>query len=431
MEHPELLPATTPTRALLRRLRRRSSLAPSTSCNFPLAPPPPVATSDRMAPATRSATRTGKGAKVRAGTATGAETPCPQQRRGGPRLTWEAARKLESEFEAQEKILQGLQRDNESKTIEVEHLRREARVMTSFLSTQYGDHWEKIVFGGQRRASTMLAAAPTAIATPKMGATTTKLPSFLLHENDDDNSLSQSMATSTETASTRSSPRRKQRSARSMPNSPVKPDDTRGTTLFWEANDASFEAGSSIATRPDSPAASSITPRQVAAADTTSLLPTEETTGGETDDSFLLSRFLSSHRQDSVHEKQEQEQRRADDQLGASSRSDDEVQDITALLLSSSVSSIAPLSGAGPMASTPAHQPKPATPPRSAFSFSTGGVGGVDSTELLAQVQATRALVEALAEDNDARLVELRKMEARTKKHGEGKVAEMRALIAA
>lgn len=120
MEHTRFLPATTPTRALLRRLRNRSSLVPSISSNFPLgSPPPPASTSTKtssMAPATRSATKTAtRGTKTRPATSTGNESPCVerQQRGGGgggaagPRLTWEAARKLESEFEAQEKVSVG------------------------------------------------------------------------------------------------------------------------------------------------------------------------------------------------------------------------------------------------------------------------------------------------------------------------------------
>jgi uncharacterized protein YoxC len=62
-------------------------------------------------------------------------------------LTRAAALKLEREFASQERILQGLQRDNEAKTIEVEKLRREKKTLADYLARQYGaDDWEKIVF---------------------------------------------------------------------------------------------------------------------------------------------------------------------------------------------------------------------------------------------------------------------------------------------
>lgn len=66
----------------------------------------------------------------------------------GGGLTRAAALKLEREFASQERILQGLQRDNEAKTIEVENLRREKKTMADYLARQYGvDDWEKVVFG--------------------------------------------------------------------------------------------------------------------------------------------------------------------------------------------------------------------------------------------------------------------------------------------
>ncbi len=70
-------------------------------------------------------------------------------------LTRAAAVKLEREFLSQEMILKGLQRDNEDKTLEVEALRRKLKLMSDFLSRQYGpDDWEAVV-----QASSGLAAA--------------------------------------------------------------------------------------------------------------------------------------------------------------------------------------------------------------------------------------------------------------------------------
>lgn len=67
---------------------------------------------------------------------------------GGGGLTRTAAAKLEREFASQERILQGLQKDNEAKTIEVERLRREKKVMADYLARQYGaEDWEAVVFG--------------------------------------------------------------------------------------------------------------------------------------------------------------------------------------------------------------------------------------------------------------------------------------------
>ncbi|PWN48753.1 hypothetical protein IE53DRAFT_178874 [Violaceomyces palustris] len=61
-------------------------------------------------------------------------------------LTRQAAIKLEREFASQEMILKGLQRDNEEKTIEVESIRRKLKLLTDFLSREYGEQdWEAVV----------------------------------------------------------------------------------------------------------------------------------------------------------------------------------------------------------------------------------------------------------------------------------------------
>lgn len=74
------------------------------------------------------------------------EGPSCATQSGG--LTRAAALKLEREFASQEFILQGLQKDNEAKTIEVERLRRDKKTMSDYLARQLGsDDWEAIVFG--------------------------------------------------------------------------------------------------------------------------------------------------------------------------------------------------------------------------------------------------------------------------------------------
>ncbi|UZJ51614.1 hypothetical protein CBS101457_000934 [Exobasidium rhododendri] len=81
------------------------------------------------------------------------------------RLTKAAAAKLEREFASQECILQGLQKDNEAKTIEVEKLRRQTKLMAEHLARHYGvNDWEAMVFGSSasylKSASTDLGAHP-------------------------------------------------------------------------------------------------------------------------------------------------------------------------------------------------------------------------------------------------------------------------------
>lgn len=66
----------------------------------------------------------------------------------GQGLTQEAAAALEQEFAEQERILQGLQRDNERKTIEVEELRRQKAKFEDFCARHFGvDDWHEMVFG--------------------------------------------------------------------------------------------------------------------------------------------------------------------------------------------------------------------------------------------------------------------------------------------
>lgn len=301
--------------------------------------------------------------------------------------------------------------------------------MSNFLSSQYGEHWEKIVFGSTQRRPSTSSASSKSVTTPKKASTMTrkaKLPDFLLREED---SLAQSQS------STRSP-------HKATSNSPVKPDDTRSVTLFWDSNDASFvsanEDRSVTPSSVSSTTTNSLTPRQVvtptkrdaeegattaAAGEATSIFPIDETTtlgaAGETDTSFLLSRFLSSHRQSSgqLQKKKQQQQPPHHHQQPPSrttgGRGDAEVQDISALLLSASISSVAPLARVASPAAT-ATAPSPL---------------GFDPAALRAQVESTRALVETLMEGNDARLKKLRAMAARTKEEGDRKVDEMRALV--
>ncbi|KAN0061009.1 hypothetical protein ACQY0O_006743 [Thecaphora frezii] len=60
-----------------------------------------------------------------------------------------SAIKVEREFLSQEMILKGLQRDNEDKTLEVESLRRRLKIMSDFLAKQYGEEdWQGVVAAG-------------------------------------------------------------------------------------------------------------------------------------------------------------------------------------------------------------------------------------------------------------------------------------------
>jgi hypothetical protein len=90
----------------------------------------------------------------------------------GQGLTHEAAAALEQEFAEQERILQGLQRDNERKTIEVEELRRQKARFEDFCSRHFGaDDWYEMVFGVRQARSptekherTLISSASTSKA---------------------------------------------------------------------------------------------------------------------------------------------------------------------------------------------------------------------------------------------------------------------------
>ncbi|PWN35649.1 uncharacterized protein FA14DRAFT_45120 [Meira miltonrushii] len=73
---------------------------------------------------------------------------------GGNGLTRMAARQLEHEFSSQERILEGLQRDNERKTIETEDLKRKlARIEESCAKIFGKDTWRDMVFPSSPRPS--------------------------------------------------------------------------------------------------------------------------------------------------------------------------------------------------------------------------------------------------------------------------------------
>lgn len=182
------LPTETPTRNLLHKVRRRSVLqAPPLPAEQTAAPNKPGHVSS-----------SNKGIRP-ASTSTG--------------LTWGAAKKLEDEFEAQEMVrssslpnaihrwqadlvrcadlmpppdLEGpparvsgkqsyscvpsiltqacLSCSNEIKTIEVEHLRRQMRTVSEFLTKQYGSDWETVVFGSDAAIGTSQKAVNKAVA---------------------------------------------------------------------------------------------------------------------------------------------------------------------------------------------------------------------------------------------------------------------------
>jgi hypothetical protein len=181
--HEHHLRPETPTRALLRRVQRRSSAG---------VPPPPlppkrytISKLDQVAEGSRQSTAEASStpemdttlqeqedmetlmgqidqmhldingqdarimeleAQLRETTSSRGSNTMATSQGGG--LTRAAALKLEREFASQERILQGLQKDNETKTIEVEKLRREKKTMADYLARQYGvEDWEKVVFG--------------------------------------------------------------------------------------------------------------------------------------------------------------------------------------------------------------------------------------------------------------------------------------------
>jgi len=73
---------------------------------------------------------------------------------GGNGLTRLAARQLEHEFSSQERILEGLQRDNEHKTIEVEELKRKlARIEESCAKVFGKEAWRDMVYPVSPRPS--------------------------------------------------------------------------------------------------------------------------------------------------------------------------------------------------------------------------------------------------------------------------------------
>lgn len=83
-------------------------------------------------------------------------------------ITRAAAVKLEREFLSQEMILKGLQRDNEDKTLEVEALRRKAKIMSDFLARQYGqDGWEDVVFASSGGVAISGAKESATVASPE------------------------------------------------------------------------------------------------------------------------------------------------------------------------------------------------------------------------------------------------------------------------
>ncbi|PWN19210.1 hypothetical protein BCV69DRAFT_313957 [Microstroma glucosiphilum] len=213
------LPPETPTRALLKRLHRRSSVLPTSSSSncldqspSLLGPPtehsaPPA---DRVGDSTEQddSDDTHCADDVPAGNRsiiTIEESTLSQQdsrirqlqwqveelqmqkqeveaelrkskKKAREGVTWDTARKLEREFEAQEMILKGLQRDNERRTIESERLHRKLRTMSDFLQQHHGDGWHGLVFGG-RIDKTSLECGPSPLSQRAQGSRLTEVSS--------------------------------------------------------------------------------------------------------------------------------------------------------------------------------------------------------------------------------------------------------------
>ncbi|KAE8254489.1 hypothetical protein A4X06_0g868 [Tilletia controversa] len=75
------------------------------------------------------------------------------------RLNQQTLSNLEQEFHQQENILQGLQRDNEEKTIEIERVKRKDKVLTDYLLKLHGEDWPNIVSSAVGGASVLPVSA--------------------------------------------------------------------------------------------------------------------------------------------------------------------------------------------------------------------------------------------------------------------------------
>ncbi|KAE8214625.1 hypothetical protein CF327_g1993 [Tilletia walkeri] len=75
------------------------------------------------------------------------------------RLNEQTLSNLEQEFHQQENILQGLQRDNEEKTIEIERVKRKDKVLTDYLLKLHGEDWPSIVSSAVGGASVLPVSA--------------------------------------------------------------------------------------------------------------------------------------------------------------------------------------------------------------------------------------------------------------------------------
>jgi len=176
---PFALPPQTPTRALLNRIRRRSQVVPDAAPPLPL----PLSRALRNTATTTSTTSTTaddkhnnddddhsalerqvdalleageskdkiiadlkkNNAELRAELKMQKQLAEELKLSNKKRLNDQTLSNLENEFHQQENILQGLQRDNEEKTIEIERVRRKDKVLTEYLQKLHGDEWSAVV----------------------------------------------------------------------------------------------------------------------------------------------------------------------------------------------------------------------------------------------------------------------------------------------
>ncbi|KAK0551810.1 hypothetical protein OC846_003109 [Tilletia horrida] len=198
---PPALPPQTPTRALLNRIRRRShingtsggSIPPLPSAQpFPSllvtrssgAPPLDIATEDEQAALEKQvddlleageskdkiiADLKKANAELRAEVKLQKQLVEEIKSSNKKRLNEQTLSNLEQEFHQQENILQGLQRDNEEKTIEIERVKRKGKLLTEYLHKLHGDDWAAVVVAAVGGASILPSSQSLASLPLKVG----------------------------------------------------------------------------------------------------------------------------------------------------------------------------------------------------------------------------------------------------------------------
>ncbi|KAK0526559.1 hypothetical protein OC842_005149 [Tilletia horrida] len=190
---PPAYPPQTPTRALLNRIRRRSQVVPDSALPPPL-PSNARASLDLHRRSTAAAGAAGENeedddeqsalerqvdalleageskdkiitdlkknnAELRAELKVQKQLVEELKLSNKKRLNEQTLSNLEQEFHQQENILQGLQRDNEEKTIEIERVKRKDKVLTEYLIKLHGEDWPSVVAAAVGGASVLPSCA--------------------------------------------------------------------------------------------------------------------------------------------------------------------------------------------------------------------------------------------------------------------------------